>query len=115
MACAGDASKMCGGPWLLSVYSAGIPKIAGPPTVVSTVGAYNSIGCWTDSVSARALGGKVPALGANNTVEGCAAACTGYNFFGVEYGEEVSSASTFLKGESNAPGYSATARTRLPL
>jgi hypothetical protein len=103
MACGGDASKTCGGPWLLSVYSAGIPKIASPPAVVPTVGAYSSIGCWTDTVGARALGDKLPALGANNTVEGCAAACTGYNFFGVEYGDEVSCAFRSAGGKSDAP------------
>jgi hypothetical protein len=90
MTCGGDSTQACGGPWLLSVYAAGTPKVAAPPSLVKSVGAFTSIGCWTDSVDSRALVGKLPVLGINNTVQACAAACTGFNFFGVEYGDEVS-------------------------
>jgi hypothetical protein len=57
---------------------------------VNSTGPYNSIGCWTDAGGARTLSDKVPVLGAKNTIEACAAACSGYGYFGVEYGVEVS-------------------------
>jgi hypothetical protein len=88
MTCAGDATQPCGGPWLLTVYSTGAVQIAAPPVVVKSVGNWTSIGCWTDSADSRALAAAIPPLGVNNTVEACAVACTGHNFFGVEYGDE---------------------------
>lgn len=87
--CSGTNTELCGGSWELAVYSPGPLVVYTGPHVVPTIGQYNSIGCWTDSGGARTLSGKTPALGQLNTIETCAAACSGYNFFGVEYGQEV--------------------------
>jgi hypothetical protein len=89
-ACAGDATQSCGGSWLLTVYAKGTLKIMGPPAVVDKVDKFQSIGCWTDSSDARALMGKWPSLN-KNTIQGCAAQCASYSYFGVEYGSEVRS------------------------
>ncbi|KAH8672637.1 hypothetical protein BGZ60DRAFT_282514 [Tricladium varicosporioides] len=54
----------------------------------STIGAYTYLGCYTEGNGARALTGKstydYPAM----TLEKCAAACTGFTYWGVEYGGE---------------------------
>jgi hypothetical protein len=87
--CQGNLGEFCGGSWLLSVYNTGPLTVYTGPHVVPSVGAYNSIGCWTDQGGARTLSAKVPALGAANSIEACAAACKGYSYFGTEYGQEV--------------------------
>jgi hypothetical protein len=74
---------------LLTVYSAGPIHLSGGPIVVESVGEYTSLGCWTDSTSARALSEKIPPLGQKNTVEACASACAGFTYFGVEFSDEV--------------------------
>jgi hypothetical protein len=88
--CTGNGGEFCGGAWMLSVYNTGPLTVYTGPHAVPSVGPYNSIGCWTDQGGARTLSAKVPALGAGNTIEACAAACTGYSYFGTEYGQEVS-------------------------
>jgi hypothetical protein len=88
--CAGTNAELCGGSWTVAVYSPSKPFVYTGPKVVPSVGPYNSIGCWTDTGGARTLSGKTPGLGQGNTIETCASACTGFNFFGVEYGQEVS-------------------------
>jgi hypothetical protein len=92
MPCAGDPKTMCGAGWRLSVYTAVSTSVT-----VKSVGNWNSIGCWTDAVSTRALSAAAPSLGANNTVEACASACAGHNFFGVEYGTECYCGSAVAK------------------
>jgi hypothetical protein len=102
MTCAGNSTQPCGGPWLLTVYSAGTPKLASAPSVVQSVGNWTTIGCWTDSVADRALPGAIPPLGPANTIEACAAACAGYNLFGVEYGEECYCANSLASSSQRA-------------
>ncbi|KAI9449280.1 WSC domain-containing protein [Lactarius psammicola] len=62
------------------------------PALVPSVGLWNSLGCYNDSVSARALQVRVEA--GNTTVESCVAACQaqGFSLAGVEFGRECSSA-----------------------
>jgi hypothetical protein len=88
--CAGENVELCGGPWLLSIWNSGSLFNYTGAHLVPSVGPYNSIGCWTDNGGSRTLSGKVPALGNGNTIETCASACSGFNYFGVEFGQEVS-------------------------
>jgi hypothetical protein len=88
--CTGTNTELCGGTFTLSIYNTGPLLVYGKPTVVPSVGSFASIGCWSDSTSARSLSGKTPNLGQNNSVEACAAACSSFQYFGVEYGTEVS-------------------------
>ncbi|KAF2732319.1 heme peroxidase [Polyplosphaeria fusca] len=48
---------------------------------------YTYQGCMTDRVEARSLGAKTQG-NSNNTYANCAAFCSGYAYFGVEYGRE---------------------------
>lgn len=50
---------------------------------------YDYAGCYTEATGMRAFSGKSYYDDAM-TIEKCAAACTGYTWFGVEYHREVS-------------------------
>jgi hypothetical protein len=87
--CTGDSSQACGGSFLLSVFNSSRLTVFAPQAVPS-VGPYISIGCWTDTGANRTLSAKTPALGSSTTAETCEAACSGYKYFGLEFGQEVS-------------------------
>jgi len=86
--CPGNATEFCGAGNRLNVYSdaANAPP---PPQMIST---YNALGCYTET-NGRALSDLSTAAD-SMTVEACGAFCVGYNYFGVEYGREVTSHST---------------------
>ncbi|KAH7319166.1 hypothetical protein BKA65DRAFT_609130 [Rhexocercosporidium sp. MPI-PUGE-AT-0058] len=67
-----------------------------------TVGSYNYYQCRTEGVGIRALSG---AASANDlmTIEMCAASCTGYTYFGTEYGRECYCGNSFGAGSTVAP------------
>lgn len=104
-ACDGDASESCGGyGGYMSLYydstryfPANGTIIGGtgrPPGIVQSVGDYEYSGCWSEATGGRALTGQTYARD-TNTVENCAAFCSGFAIFGVEYGTEVRSLSFF--------------------
>lgn len=66
--------------------SSAAPPAATTPAVVQSVGEYSHIGCYNE-VSGRTLSAK---RSANDlmTVQNCATFCSGYTYFGVEYGRE---------------------------
>lgn len=49
---------------------------------------YESAGCYTEATSSRALTGS-SYFDDNMTIEKCFAACSGFKYFGAEYGREV--------------------------
>ncbi|KAI9449275.1 hypothetical protein BJY52DRAFT_1227861 [Lactarius psammicola] len=81
----------CGGHYLASTYQK-VNSTFFILTFVPSVGLWNSLGCYNDSVSARALQVMVDA--GNTTVESCVATCQsqGFSLAGVEFGRECSSA-----------------------
>jgi hypothetical protein len=85
-----------------------IPKPV--PHAVPSVGAYSSIGCWTDSGNPRTLTGKT--VSGANTVEKCATACDGFTYFGLEFGVEVLDIPIIASSEIIDCRFSATAVTR---
>ncbi|KAH0046468.1 hypothetical protein KCU78_g6, partial [Aureobasidium melanogenum] len=131
MFCQGNSSEYCGGPNRMNVfqYNGTLPAIpsnaagnngnnnngANPgPTATTSIqnttsnGAYNYFGCWLDNVAGRAL--------TNHALNGqtvgpdtCAAACSGYQYFGLEYGDECYCANTIGANSTIAPGGSNTA------
>ncbi|KAK3360011.1 hypothetical protein B0T25DRAFT_621313 [Lasiosphaeria hispida] len=57
------------------------------PARKPTVGGYSLVGCQTEGTGARALGG--PAFAYDGmTLETCMGNCTGFDFWGTEYGRE---------------------------
>jgi WSC domain len=94
--CPGDRTQICGGigGYIYLFYDTtkyfpqnGTLAISAPSSL-PTVGPYKYLGCFTDNTGSRALSGKIPGATSTNTLESCAAACSGYNYFGTEYGTE---------------------------
>jgi len=91
--CPGDPSEAggCGGIQQSTLLVSTYQKINSTfivPALVPSVGLWNGLGCYNDSVSARALQVRLDA--GNTTVESCVAACQAQEFSlaGVEYGRE---------------------------
>lgn len=80
MPCAGDNNQLCGAGNRINVWGSPLPS---PPTV----GSYNYVGCFTDDNNQRSLTGLVT-YDPQMTLEKCAAACSEYSYFGVEYGSQ---------------------------
>ena len=71
-----------------TVSSTAAPIPTGPITVQNGVG-FSYLGCYSDSVTSRALSGlNNPGVASQNDVELCASECTAFTYFGVEYGAE---------------------------
>ena len=81
--CKSDNFELCGGYGAIVLYK----SAAASTDVAGTIPAqWSSKGCYTDSVSSRALGKQFRLE--KNTVGNCINACTaaGYSYAGVEYG-----------------------------
>lgn len=74
---------------------------APPPSTPSQTG-YTYVGCYTDSSSARVLTGKSSST-STNTYKTCAAYCSGYTYFGVEYGSQCYCGNQFTNPTGPAP------------
>ena len=96
MVCNGNASEYCGGPNRLNVYT--LPSVPAPPP------GWTALGCYTDSVGARALT-TTQYLAAPMTIEVCTTACKADNFAyaGLEYGGECYCGNTVANGNGPAP------------
>jgi len=79
--CNGDSNEICGGSNLLTLYQSSVP----PTTQPATVGPFSFLGCWIDTV--HFLNGAHES-GNYMTLEICATFCSGYTYFGTEYGGE---------------------------
>jgi hypothetical protein len=80
MGCAGDSAQACGGPFRLTVYTSFRTNPGSD--------GWNSLGCYTDSVSARTLSNLYQVPGGTDamTPEACTSTCAGagYKYAGVE-------------------------------
>ncbi|KAI4115242.1 MAG: hypothetical protein LQ345_004126 [Seirophora villosa] len=126
LTCSGNSTQYCGGGNRLTVYgrgkissssssssSGGSPTSTGSststsastsssgtpgaPTAVPSVAGFVSQGCYTEGSSGRALGEAATASSAM-TVEKCAAFCSSYTYFGVEYQSECYCGNTIGTG-----------------
>lgn len=86
MACAGDSTQPCGAGDRLTVFSNG----NGAPTENQGENGYISLGCWSDSQTARTLSVYEPSGDGIAFVYACTNTCknAGYSYAGVEYGQE---------------------------
>ena len=80
--CTGDITEICGGLNKLNLYEYSSPSTAAPSPI-----SYAFQGCYTEANNSRALTGAFHSNDAM-TVESCASYCSGYAYFGVEYGRE---------------------------
>ena len=105
--CTGSAKDTCGGNGyfhdasFISIFNNGDGVYAGgltsDPGIIKSIGPYNYSGCATEATAGRALSGKA-ILTSDMTLERCAGNCTGYQLFGVEFGNECE----FSTGNSRA-------------
>jgi len=101
-ACAGDAEEACGGSNRLSVYAINNTADANPtPYDPPTVGNYSFYSCCTEATASRALT-AASLVRSNMTLETCADFCTGYTFWGAEYGVECYCGNELQAGSTNA-------------
>lgn len=94
MVCSGDATEYCGAGNRLELYSTTATQTVTPtptPTatlaVKPTVAEFTFVGCITEGVGVRALSGDTYSDD-DMTLESCASFCSGFNYFGTEYGRE---------------------------
>lgn len=72
-----------------TVSSTAVTSSPTGPITIGSFGPWAYLGCYNDSVNARALTDLVnPIAGNTVTIQACAAACQGYSFFGTEYSHE---------------------------
>lgn len=115
MPCTGNPAQLCGGPGRLELYEAdgvaAAPQPSQPATVAGTAPAtvWSFHGCVTEADGVRALGAASSAAD-TLTLEACAAACAGYQYFGAEFGREcycgdglAAGAVEVLAGECSMP------------
>ncbi|KAM0253661.1 hypothetical protein ACHAQJ_007173 [Trichoderma viride] len=103
MTCSGAPQETCGGPNRLDVYTLGTATGSAPPPVVT---GWNFRGCYTDSVSARALiAESVPGGPTSMTVEACQTVCKGlgYVLAGLEFADECYCGNSLANGATIAP------------
>ena len=111
-ACSGNANETCGGNGYfhdgsyISLFTNGLgsnsssmppPGPSTGPATVQSVGNYKYSGCYTEATNARALSDKSITT-EDMTIENCAGNCTGYNYWGVEYGGECYCGNTLAAG-----------------
>jgi hypothetical protein len=86
-------------PVFTSLLVAAVPALVAVQNgLFPTIAGYTSQGCYDEPVGTRALTLAVT-TSFNMTVELCASFCSGYTYFGTEYGEEVCDSLTSLKKE----------------
>ncbi|KAJ4290188.1 hypothetical protein N0V88_006697 [Collariella sp. IMI 366227] len=78
--CAGDDTQLCGAGGRINVWGAPLPSPA-------TVGDFEYAGCFTDKGDQHSLTGKVT-YDSSMTLEKCAAICSAYSYFGVEFASQ---------------------------
>ncbi len=86
MICTGNQYEYCGAGNRLSLYTANVTVPAGP-SQPATVSGWSFSNCYTEGVGTRALAGAQYADD-KMTLESCAAFCSGFSHFGVEYARE---------------------------
>ncbi|XTI86032.1 WSC-domain-containing protein [Cenococcum geophilum] len=105
MTCKGSNSEYCGAGGRMQVYQANgtAPSVVSSSTIVSSTVAssaaasssaavaslsgYISLGCYNETHDRRALNSAGTST-STNTLESCAAFCSSYSYFGVEYGAQ---------------------------
>jgi hypothetical protein len=96
--CPGDATQYCGGyGGYISLYYDSLKYFpatntfapgSAPPGPPPSIGKWNYVGCYNDSVGSRTLGSTNVGSTETNSLDTCAASCQGYTYFGAEYGSE---------------------------
>ncbi|KAH8885616.1 WSC-domain-containing protein [Thozetella sp. PMI_491] len=99
--CGGNSAEICGGRSRLSLYYSN--TVQGPSDPVK-IGSSTYFGCRTEGLGVRALSGASTA-NASMTLDLCASFCSGFKYWGTEYGQECYCGNAFGFGSIPAgPG-----------
>ncbi|OTA55980.1 WSC-domain-containing protein, partial [Hypoxylon sp. EC38] len=101
MQCAGSPSELCGGGNRINLYLNN--AYSQPASEKPSVGPFSSLGCYTDSESARGLtagSSKSPSM----TVEKCVQLAAGYKYAAMEYSTECYWGNTLSSTSTQASG-----------
>lgn len=100
MPCSGDSTQYCGAGNRIELYSTTATRTSSSTASatatlahISAVGKYSLVGCQTEATNGRALQATSTAAD-DMTLEKCATFCSGYTYFGTEYGRECKQQST---------------------
>ncbi|EON63806.1 hypothetical protein W97_03034 [Coniosporium apollinis CBS 100218] len=129
MTCSGSNSQYCGAGSRMQMYQVGAagqsssapsvtPTVAASTVAATTTGAgsaatttpgsfeskYTYMGCYNETHVSRALNEKGQGGGPGMTLESCAAYCSGFAYFGVEYGSECYCGNTLRSYPNGANG-----------
>ncbi|OCF32159.1 hypothetical protein I316_06073 [Kwoniella heveanensis BCC8398] len=107
-ACGGDVNQYCGGNGIDyagsyislfadSNYTAPGVVVPSAPVVNPGMNGFSYLGCYTEATGMRALS-VAKGLGSANSIANCTAACQGYTYAGVEYGQECYCGNTLNTG-----------------
>jgi WSC domain len=102
MVCTGNPYEYCGAGNRLELYVFPTLAVPPPPSQPAHVGGWNFSSCRTEASGVRALSSSSIAAD-TMTLESCAAFCSGYTYFGAEYGRECYCGNTFNQGSTVAP------------
>ncbi|KAI1404557.1 heme peroxidase [Hypoxylon fuscum] len=104
LVCGGDDTEYCGDGNRLELYSTTASQPAPTATLAPkpTVSSYVRVGCYTELPAGRALTGAAYPSDAL-TLEMCASNCTGFTYWGVEYGRECYCGNTLDPLSTPAP------------
>ncbi|KAK4219242.1 putative fungistatic metabolite [Rhypophila decipiens] len=72
------------------------------PSIPQTLGGYRFVSCWTEGTGVRALGGAAYAYD-GMTLESCMGNCTGFDYWGTEYGRECYCGNSLASSSQSAP------------
>lgn len=94
--CAGASAEPCGGSNRMNVFTNGVAA----PVENPGVDGFHSLGCYSDSQTARTLSTYLPVSDGIVFVRGCVEMCqsNGFSFCGVEYGQECYGGNGILNG-----------------
>ncbi|KAK3685494.1 hypothetical protein B0T22DRAFT_381071 [Podospora appendiculata] len=93
-----SSTGVSGSSTVSSSSASATPTLAHKPTV----GGYTLVNCWTEGAGTRALTGAAFAYD-GMTLETCMGNCTGFDFWGTEYGRECYCGNSPAASSSQAP------------
>lgn len=85
--CPGNNKQQCGGRSRLSVYKKRVAANPATPGMAPASKTFSASGYYTDSTGNRALKGA-KFVSNDMTIEKCAASCSAWTYFGLEYSSE---------------------------
>ncbi|CZR61108.1 related to glyoxal oxidase precursor [Phialocephala subalpina] len=98
----GASSSTSGSSTASSVTSSSASATPTGPITVTNLAGWTYLGCYSEGTNTRALSGLAnPIPAASVSVESCAAACSKYTYFGVEYAQECYCGNTINTGSVN--------------